>query len=119
MIPRNYYLTVMGIAVFLPVSRSCSPAPLRISTYLFFNFSAASGDRRGPHLLNIIAKNSYFVLTFQNNVDGIILVRICKKYDIPSDITDKLLESVQINFPWSMLFRDLHSIHMQVHHVLS
>lgn len=45
------YLTVMGMVIFLPVSLSYSPAPFLIKTYLFFSFSAASGESRGPHLL--------------------------------------------------------------------
>ena len=48
---KNQYLTVMGIVIFLPVSLSYSPAPFLINTYLFFSFSAASAESRGPHLL--------------------------------------------------------------------
>ena len=45
------YLTVMGMEGLLSVSLSCSFAPLLITTYLFFSFSAAAADSRGPHLL--------------------------------------------------------------------
>lgn len=45
------HLTVMGMDTRLSVSLSCSFAPLLISTYLFFSFSAAATDRRGPHFL--------------------------------------------------------------------
>uniref|UniRef100_A0A3Q0SUJ7 heme oxygenase (biliverdin-producing) n=1 Tax=Amphilophus citrinellus TaxID=61819 RepID=A0A3Q0SUJ7_AMPCI len=44
-------LTVMGMEALLSVSLSCSRAPLLITTYLFFSFSAAAADSRGPHLL--------------------------------------------------------------------
>ena len=44
------------MAVFLPVSRSCSVAPFLIRTYRFFNFSAASEDILGPHLLQEISQ---------------------------------------------------------------
>lgn len=54
------YLTVMGMEARLSVSLSCSLAPLLIRTYLFFSFSAAAADRRGPHFLYVNNNESYF-----------------------------------------------------------
>lgn len=45
------YLTVMGMEGRLSDSRSCSRAPVLINTYLFFSFSEAAAESRGPHLL--------------------------------------------------------------------
>jgi len=45
---------VMGMAGRLADSLSCSLAPLLITTYRFFSFSAAAGESRGPHLLHTV-----------------------------------------------------------------
>lgn len=42
---------VMGMEGLLSISFSCSLAPVLINTYLFFSFSAAAAESRGPHLL--------------------------------------------------------------------
>lgn len=41
----------------LSLSLSCSLAPLLITTYLFFSFSAAAAESRGPHLLQANIKS--------------------------------------------------------------
>ena len=43
--------TVMGMLQRRSLSLSCWRAPLRMRIYLFFSFSAAASDSRGPHLL--------------------------------------------------------------------
>lgn len=56
------HLTVMGMEGRLLDSLSWSLAPLLITTYRFFSFSAAAADSRGPHLLPNTRRHQRFTV---------------------------------------------------------
>lgn len=106
----------MGMEGLLSVSLSCSFAPLLITTYLFFSFSAAAADSRGPHLLRTFRQSHANEHTrVSEREKGKSLVSAANSR---SGVGDVFLEGGQRNLALDALRLRL-SAQVNVHHVAS
>lgn len=103
----------MGMDARLSVSLSCSFAPLLITTYLFFSFSAAAADRRGPHFLFELM-HYYFDIQTQTNAISHSVYTLDS--DLRSAVGDVFLQRGQSNLSLDTL-RLCPSAQVNVHHV--
>lgn len=111
---RPTHLTVMGMDGLLSLSLSCSLAPLLITTYRFFSFSAAAAERRGPHFLHT---HTHTHDSARGGADVTADRADARRYS-RSGVGDVLLEARQRNLALDALGLGL-SAEVDVHHVSS